>query len=242
MAWRLAKSLETLRTQLNEAYPDRRKSSDGTIGDESHASKTSDHNPWVKDGAMGVVTAIDFTHDPERGVDSDKLAHALIDSKDTRIKYVISRGKICSSETSPWVWRKYTGSNPHNKHMHLSVKSNKKLYDDASSWSANFPVVKPPGNKDIVAARAIGIGSAATAAVGQVADVVSPPTIQSVQTNVSAAGNIVSTTKEIVKTVPETFWSKLLAMVQTPEFLAAALGVTIVAWVSTWLLRAYKNA
>lgn len=144
--WRLANSLETLRAQLNKAYPNRRKSSDGTIGDAKHASRSSDHNPHVIDGKYGVVTAIDFTHDPERGVDSEKLANLLLASRDPRIKYIISNRKIVSSEKTKgiaaWNWRPYTGSNPHDKHMHLSVKSDKTSYDSTVLWDLKAQEVK----------------------------------------------------------------------------------------------------
>lgn len=145
MAWRLAKSLETLRAQVNAAYPGRDKSADGSIGDAAHASRSSDHNPWVKDGKTGIVTAIDITHDPEVGLDAGKLADALRASRDPRIKYIISNRRICSgaSGTSPWRWRKYSGANPHNHHVHLSVESKKSLYDSVEPWaaaSAKMPV------------------------------------------------------------------------------------------------------
>lgn len=134
MTWRLAKSLDTLRAQINAQYPGRNKSSDGTIGDAAHASRGSDHNPWVRDGATGIVTACDITHDPANGVDAGVLANLLVASRDPRIKYIIWNRQIVSSETSPWQWRKYTGSNPHNKHVHVSVKPSKALYDDVRPW------------------------------------------------------------------------------------------------------------
>ena len=62
MAWRLARSLETLRAQINALSPNRSKASDGTIGDAAHSARTSDHNP---DGG-GVVRALDLTHDVGR--------------------------------------------------------------------------------------------------------------------------------------------------------------------------------
>lgn len=137
MAWRVANSLNALLNQINARYPGRNKASDGSIGDAAHASRDSDHNPWVRDGSMGVVTARDFTHDPARGVDIARLVQELAASRDSRIKYIIANHKILSGAggPSPWVWRNYTGSNPHTKHFHLSVVSSKNLYDDARKWN-----------------------------------------------------------------------------------------------------------
>ena len=147
MTWRVAKSLDVLLGQINAKFPDRDKSSDGSIGDEAHASRDSDHNPWVKDGGMGVVTARDFTHDPAHGMDSYKLAEQLRQGRDHRIKYVISNKKIFSSTVHPWIWRPYSGLNPHDHHVHVSVLPIKSLYDDVSPWEipmlGNIPSPRP---------------------------------------------------------------------------------------------------
>lgn len=134
MTWRIAASLIHMREQLALLYPNRSKASDGAIGDAAHASRSSDHNPWVMDGKMGVVTAIDVTHDPKGGCDGTKLAEALRASRDHRIKYIIWNKQICSSSVAPWQWRKYTGSNPHQHHVHISVLPAKGLYDDNRDW------------------------------------------------------------------------------------------------------------
>lgn len=149
MSWRIAKSLEELRTQVNKRAPNRSKASDGSIGDAKHASRSSDHNPHVKDGKTGVVTAIDITHDPAGGCDSYALAQSLIDSRDVRIKYIISNGKIASGADGPsaWVWRPYTGANPHSHHVHISVRAKKELYDGTAPWK--FDLGKPDGAKPL---------------------------------------------------------------------------------------------
>ena len=134
MNWRVAKSLIVLRNQINQYAPNRSKASDGTIGDSAHQSRSSDHNPWVIDNGIGVVTAIDITHDPQHGCDATKIVNILVESRDPRIKYIIWNQKIISSTTQPWTWRSYTGKNPHNKHFHLSVVSQKNLYDSEKGW------------------------------------------------------------------------------------------------------------
>ena len=134
--WRIAKSLETLKRQLNKEYPDRSKRSDGGIGDAQHRSKKSDHNPWVDcpNSGQGVVTARDFTHDPEYGIDCNQLAERLRTSADPRIKYVIWNKRIFSSTNKRWRWRKFHGKNPHTKHLHISVQSNPELFDCEKLW------------------------------------------------------------------------------------------------------------
>lgn len=136
MDWRTAKSLLTLRDQVDAKYPKRDKSSDGTIGDDRHAATTSDHNPDPR----GVVHAMDFTHDPAHGFDSYKFADILRQNKDPRIRYVISNRRIMGDEgyaqrngVEPWTWGSYTGSNPHDQHVHISVNYND-LADDTQAW------------------------------------------------------------------------------------------------------------
>lgn len=135
MAWRMAESLEVLRRQFNTRYPNRSKVSDGGIGDAAHASRSSDHNPWYTKGGMGIVTARDFTHDPAVGMDIDRLTDELAASRDPRIKYIIANGYILDSRpgNNPWRWMRYSGSNPHTKHFHLSVMP--ELCDDARPWN-----------------------------------------------------------------------------------------------------------
>jgi hypothetical protein len=137
-----------MRDQFNEMSPRRNKSADGTIGDAAHASRSSDHNPWVKDGKTGVVTALDITHDPANGVHTWNIAEFLRTQRDPRIKYVISNRRIWSSTTNPYQWRTYTGSNPHSSHMHVSVHSTKTHYDSDKPWVLSGSVVQPPPDPD----------------------------------------------------------------------------------------------
>jgi endonuclease G len=136
--WRAAKAITALRLMLNSRHPNRSKVSDGIVGDAAHASRASDHNPWIIDGPHGVVTAFDVTHDPASGCDAGALANALVASRDPRIKYIIWNRRICASYpvngVPAWTWRPYGGRNPHNHHVHLSVKAEKALYDSEVPW------------------------------------------------------------------------------------------------------------
>ena len=123
--WRIAEALKALKETVNAAAPRRSKMSDGSIGDAAHASRSSDHNPWVIDAGLGIVSAIDVTHDPAGGCDSYRLADVLRKSRDPRIKYIISNGRIASATPQgaapAWTWRAYTGTNPHNRRADLSA-------------------------------------------------------------------------------------------------------------------------
>lgn len=139
MGWRLAKSLVQLQAQVNQKWPQRSKASDGTIGDAAHSSRASDHNPDGDD----VVCAVDITHDPLHGLSSEALAEAIRASRDRRVKYIISNRKICSPDREDWKWRTYSGSNPHNHHVHISV--NQRFKDDMAPWKLDG-VAAPSGD------------------------------------------------------------------------------------------------
>lgn len=136
VGWILAESLAQFRAQCNALAPNRSKASDGTIGDAAHQKAgTSDHLPRRIAGA-DLVTAFDATHDPVRGLNCHQLASALQRAKDPRVKYVIWNKLIMSGAAgpSPWTWRAYKGSNPHTRHLHLSVVGDKRCRD-ASPWT-----------------------------------------------------------------------------------------------------------
>lgn len=137
MVWRVARSLLVLRDQINSAYPNRSRVSDGFIGDDNHAATWSDHNPWY---GPGIVTAGDFTHDPRNGFDIDRFTDQLRDTRDFRIKYVIANGWIMDSrpQFNPWEWVRYYGDNPHTSHVHISVVA-APACDDTRPW--NVPML-----------------------------------------------------------------------------------------------------
>ncbi len=138
-AW-LCKADVQLREQLDDSYPDRDRTSDGWIGDARHSHLKSDHNP--DKSAKSVVRAIDIDRDLHRKSKPDLMPY-LADqirlcakSGDLRIKYIIFDGRIASSKRR-WAWRKYTGSNSHKSHLHISFTSKGDL--DGSFF--NIPMI-----------------------------------------------------------------------------------------------------
>lgn len=117
MSGYVAPALEQLRREVNTKWPNRDKTSDGGVGDTSHAARKSDHNPDWANG--GVVRARDFDKD---GIDVDRLLLSLIGSP--RIAYVIWNRRIWQNPAvyKNGGWQPYTGSNPHDKHIHVSIR------------------------------------------------------------------------------------------------------------------------
>jgi hypothetical protein len=143
MAWRVARSLNVLKAQIDNLFPHRSTASDGSIGDAAHATRDSDHNPWVQHEGQGIVTARDFTHDPADGLDCHWLAKMLETSRDPRIKYVIWNRRMLRAYDKPgipaWTWSAYSGTNPHTAHLHLSVSETPSLFDSGAFWRLYIP-------------------------------------------------------------------------------------------------------
>lgn len=131
MAWVLTKQLQAFRDQMNAAFPDRDRTSDGTIGDAAHAASSSGHNPDLtanaeyEDGdAKDEVRAIDVdadTGDPDVSME-DIVQHLLKMARAGKlwmIRYMIFDRRIWSA-VDGWAQREYGGPNPHTAHLHLS--------------------------------------------------------------------------------------------------------------------------
>lgn len=160
MTWRLARSIVVLRNEINLVWPNRDKASDGTIGDLRHQlESTSDHNPFVIDNGVGVVRAIDIDSGP--GLNPDDAHDTVGDMVAEAVRldglhghpalkdggYVISERRIASAK-SGWLWRAYTGSDPHESHVHISVGLSKQAYDSTVSWHVTAGSPVNPYNAD----------------------------------------------------------------------------------------------
>ena len=109
--------------QATAISPLRMKASDGLLPSQAHIKQNpnSDHNTGL---------AVDLTHDPKHGVDCADIFQKL--KEDKRVKYLIFKGKIWSAERASEGDREYTGSNKHNKHLHISIKDD--MGKDTSPW------------------------------------------------------------------------------------------------------------
>jgi hypothetical protein len=140
----LCKAGQQLREQFDDSFPDRDRSSDGWIGDTRHSARPSDHNPDWKNAVDGLayVRAIDVDRDvsgsakPDLMPDIANQIRLAAKAGDKRIAYVIFEGRIASSRMG-WRWRKYSGSNPHNKHCHISFTTK----GDTDSSFFNIPML-----------------------------------------------------------------------------------------------------
>ena len=112
----LVPTLATLRAEFNSAFPGRSKSYDGWIGDAAHAKTKSDHNPDEK----GRVRAVDLTAEGARGAALAEVAIAALKARGQK-GYVIHNGRIANPSVQGGSWRPYKGSDPHTRHVHVSV-------------------------------------------------------------------------------------------------------------------------
>ncbi|MBM0259141.1 peptidoglycan-binding protein [Micromonospora sp. 4G55] len=125
MGAHLAPTLKVLRNEVNKRWPHRDRASDGWIGDAAHQARKSDHNP---DGDDGSVNALDIDKD---GIDPLLVVRRCIQHPST--EYVIFDRTIWSRSRG-FRPARYTGSNPHDKHIHVSVSHTRSREDSTRTW------------------------------------------------------------------------------------------------------------
>jgi hypothetical protein len=96
------------------------------MGDAKHSRRRSDHNEG---------NAIDITRDEGHGPNLELLladfVRQMVANPNGRIRYMIHRGRIAHSEHG-FMWRTYSGPNPHTNHAHISIASWKR--DERRAW------------------------------------------------------------------------------------------------------------
>lgn len=129
--WALTLGLQNLRRQVNAAFPDRDRASDGTIGDEPHRAHTSGHNP---DDTAGSKSA--WNGDPDSlpevrawDMDSDlraapATAQQVVDhirrlpGVSSVLRYMIYNHRMYHSRDG-FAPTAYDGPSPHEEHIHF---------------------------------------------------------------------------------------------------------------------------
>lgn len=120
----LAPSLGVLRAEINTRWPNRDHTSDGWIGDSAHQATRSDHNP----NERGSVDAIDVDKD---GI--DPYAVIAVFERHPSAHYWIYQRQIADRDDG-WRRRPYTGVNPHDKHVHFSIRQSQTAEQDRRPW------------------------------------------------------------------------------------------------------------
>ena len=116
----------------------------------AHSKSKNEHNPvghefGPTNGTPGAVHAADIT---SKDIDSMKVVKEWLIG-DPRVWYVIHKGKIWS-RTYNWAERDYNGSNPHDTHIHVSLREEAQdiavaAETNVSQWEK---VIEPPEKPD----------------------------------------------------------------------------------------------
>lgn len=138
----LTPALKRLGMDFNGRFPRRDSGSDGAWGDAAHKLSPSGHNPDDTVGSLSEsedadwvpeIRAIDVDADlGEPGVTMQQVVDRVIGTPGdrARLSYVIYNYRI-AGDFNGWRWGPYSGSNPHDHHVHFSGK--------ASQDAANAP-------------------------------------------------------------------------------------------------------
>lgn len=179
LSYRLCRAGSDLRAEIDAAYPRRDRTSDGWVGDTSHARRRSDHNPDER----GVVKAVDIDEDGIPGFDAIVERIRLLGMNgDARLAggYIIRNGWIAGSHTS-WAKHRYTGPNPHDKHAHFSFADSPSGYDKLGDWPVEPKAVPKPAPSPVIP----GVHEHRTATISRL-DVGHPQEIKDLQGHLNA--------------------------------------------------------
>lgn len=131
-SWTLTRGLQNLRAQVDAAFPDRDKTSDGTIGDAAHQAETSGHNPDDTAGSRPEWNGDPDSTPEVRAWDMDSdlraapaTAQQVVDhiralpGVGSVLRYMIYNRHIYRASNG-WAPEAYTGASAHTEHIHFS--------------------------------------------------------------------------------------------------------------------------
>ena len=122
MAWKPAGNIDHRSDLLRDEYPG---ITIYQVGDTSHQSGQSDHNPDSRD----IVHALDAMTYSDTAQGNEIVDWCLSDTTD--LEYVIFNRHIWS-RNSGWEKRNYSGSNPLTDHVHISGKHDSTGYSPST--------------------------------------------------------------------------------------------------------------
>lgn len=162
MGWVLTRGLTRCRACFNKRFPNRDKTSDGTIGNQAHQAGTSGHNPDItgkaeyRDGdSLDEVRAVDLDNDLR---DPDYDMEALIQFwivvlgrqrgvLQKYVRYVIYNRRIWRAATG-WKTEAYTGASQHTEHIHVSGAYSQ-FADNDETWTWGLDELVKKGEPEV---------------------------------------------------------------------------------------------
>lgn len=163
-SWILIAAAKSLFAEFDLIDPDRRRLSDGSIGDTAHQHEVSDHNP-DETGSVPIhdadhineVHAIDVDsefRDPD--LTMEKVVQFILGrcrlGVEKRLRYVIYNRRIWEADNG-WKQRTYTGASAHTEHAHFSFSYITSLEASTVSWHLeDIPVAIPATQMTILLA------------------------------------------------------------------------------------------
>lgn len=124
----LAPTLVVLRGEIDQVHPGRDKTTDGWVSSPQHRKQNpnSDHDP----DETGRVDAIDVDENPSRGSSAEDVGEGLwefiLRERPAQALIAIYEKLIVRSYDKPgipaWTPAPYKGPNPHEGHIHISVR------------------------------------------------------------------------------------------------------------------------
>jgi hypothetical protein len=130
--WVVVPALLEGRDQMDERFPNRDHGAEGTIGDQSHQSSSSSHNPdetgkpeYSDHDGINEVRAIDWDKDlnDAGGVTMEQVVQLwltlLRSGQMWWVRYLIYKGRIWHRRDN-FVTREYNGGDKHESHVHAT--------------------------------------------------------------------------------------------------------------------------
>jgi hypothetical protein len=145
MAWYKVAWIDPFFAALNRRFPNRNKSTDGTIGDQDHATGTSGHNPDDTPGVQAERQDADTKPEVRAADASANLGDPRLtmqDVVDAILRTPTDRDRLIYIIFNGFIWRKaggwrretYTGADKHRTHIHAS--GDPMSDEDGAPWTS----------------------------------------------------------------------------------------------------------